>query len=1118
MTKETIPRFLAQLLDVTFSGSDLDSHLADITTNPHEVDKDAVGLGNVPNTDFTAAVGLNTAKVGITPTQASDITTNNAKISYTDATAVGLNTTHRGLTNDPHNVTKDQVGLGNVPNVDTTNASNITTGQLPSSVIPPIALTTVQTAASEVAMLALTTEEGDVVVRTDEEKSYMRNAGSSGTMTDFTELLSPAGGILSVNGDAGPVVVLTTGDLTEDTNKKYVTDAQLVVLGNTSGSNSGDQIISDATITTTDITTNNVSTSKHGFAPKGNGSATAFLNGQGAYTTPTGSGNVSTSGTPILNDFARFVNGTDIEGRSYSEVKSDLSLNNVDNTSDLGKPISTATQSALDGKAPSLGADDNYVTDAEKTNIGNLDSAAYQPTTAFASALGVDDNYVTDAEKVVIGNTSGSNSGDQDLSPYELLANKDTDVNLGTSDTKYSSQNAVKTYVDTTIEEVAPTRDEWYQNGFKDVNGGNPDNDVEITFDNVSRTLTVGPKAPETECYYYRLGYNYTITTPLTKQIDDEEGLWVFYIGSSGLTAAKNPSHASIDQVIEKTAIVAYVQWDATNNLGKLMWEAHGMNMAPATHHWIHDNIGAMYREGMALSDFSDVQGDGDQDRDVQFSISEGEFYDEDIEHTVTALAVGGNMDFWYLNGTDWRWTTVTEPGLTAGTGRLAYNDNGTQAEVTNADFALVHIFATNIMPNTGGDRQYIFIQGQNEYGTRALARAGADTEINNLTYGTLPLQEVVPVATIILQTNDNYANSIASRIYTLSDGSYFVDWRGSDLKATGGSVTDHGSLAGLSDDDHEQYLLVDGTRAMSGNLDIGTNNITNVGTVDGIDIATDVAANTLKVTNATHTGDVTGSTTLTIGANKVNDTHIDWGTGANQVNSGSVPESGNLYYTEARVNTNTNVAANSTFTATPSTVITAGTNLSWAGNTLNATGGGGTSTPYEQSFTATASQTNFTLTNTPVAAWVWVNGAAQDASTWSISGDDIVLSTAATNGDAVEVYYLTEVSVGDLDAKLDKVAEINAQTGTTYTLLSTDNGKIVTLNNGSAVTVTVPSGLGSGFNCTLIQIGAGTVSVSESSTTINNRNSHTDIAGQYGSATLLAYAANTFLFQGDTA
>ena len=84
--------------------------------------------------------------------------------------------------------------------------------------------------------------------------------------------------------------------------------------------------ISDATLPFTDITTGDVSTSKHGFAPKGNGSAAAFLNGQGAYTTPAGSGNVSTSGTPVINDFAKFVNATDIEGRSYAEVRTDLNV------------------------------------------------------------------------------------------------------------------------------------------------------------------------------------------------------------------------------------------------------------------------------------------------------------------------------------------------------------------------------------------------------------------------------------------------------------------------------------------------------------------------------------------------------------------------------------------------------------------------------------------------------------------------------------------------------------------------------------------------------------------------------------------------------------------------
>lgn len=96
--------------------------------------------------------------------------------------------------------------------------------------------------------------------------------------------------------------------------------------------------------------------------------------------------------------------------------------------------------------------------------------------------------------------------------------------------------------------------------------------------------------------------------------------------------------------------------------------------------------------------------------------------------------------------------------------------------------------------------------------------------------------------------------------------------------------------------------------------------------------------------------------------------------------------------------------------------------------------------------------------------------------------------------------------------------ATINDQTGTAYTLLASDNGKVVVLNNGLAVTVTVPSGLGAGFNCSFVQKGAGQVSFSASSTTINNRQSHTKINAQYGVASLVAYADNVFVLAGDTA
>ena len=52
------------------------------------------------------------------------------------------------------------------------------------------------------------------------------------------------------------------------------------------------------------------------------------------------------------------------------------------------------------------------------------------------------------------------------------------------------------------------------------------------------------------------------------------------------------------------------------------------------------------------------------------------------------------------------------------------------------------------------------------------------------------------------------------------------------------GAIT-HGNLSGLDSDDHVQYLLVDGTRGMSGSLNMNNNSITNVPTpIDSTDVA----------------------------------------------------------------------------------------------------------------------------------------------------------------------------------------------------------------------------------------------------------------------------------------
>ena len=69
----------------------------------------------------------------------------------------------------------------------------------------PVALTTIQTAANQSAHLALTAQEGDVVVRSDENKTYMHNGGSAGSMSDYTLMATPTDAVTSVAGNTGVV-------------------------------------------------------------------------------------------------------------------------------------------------------------------------------------------------------------------------------------------------------------------------------------------------------------------------------------------------------------------------------------------------------------------------------------------------------------------------------------------------------------------------------------------------------------------------------------------------------------------------------------------------------------------------------------------------------------------------------------------------------------------------------------------------------------------------------------------------------------------------------------------------------------------------------------------------
>lgn len=109
------------------------------------------------------------------------------------------------------------------------SASDITTGTLPTSVLPSLAINDFFTVANQAAMLALTAEKGDVASRTDQGgKMYILSSNSPSTLADWKPFLA-TGDVVSVNGNTGTVVIakgdigLGNVDNTSDVNKPVST-------------------------------------------------------------------------------------------------------------------------------------------------------------------------------------------------------------------------------------------------------------------------------------------------------------------------------------------------------------------------------------------------------------------------------------------------------------------------------------------------------------------------------------------------------------------------------------------------------------------------------------------------------------------------------------------------------------------------------------------------------------------------------------------------------------------------------------------------------------------------------------------------------------------------------
>jgi len=79
-------------------------------------------------------------------------------------------------------------------------------GKIPDDQLPPLSLTETFVVNSELEMVNLDAQMGDVAIRTDIDKTYIKGSGTTGTSSDWIELLT-ADGVSSVNGQTGNVIL-----------------------------------------------------------------------------------------------------------------------------------------------------------------------------------------------------------------------------------------------------------------------------------------------------------------------------------------------------------------------------------------------------------------------------------------------------------------------------------------------------------------------------------------------------------------------------------------------------------------------------------------------------------------------------------------------------------------------------------------------------------------------------------------------------------------------------------------------------------------------------------------------------------------------------------------------
>ena len=174
----------------------INSHIAN-KENPHNVNATQVGLGNVKNIDTTNATNITDGYL------ATKIIADGLIVSGNSSTTAVSKNSETGAYTVTAIVNKENAGLWNVPNVDTTNASNINSGTL---------------AINRIADNLILPGANISVTRSEENGAYTISATTGGVVP-----------VVSVAGKNGPDVVLSSISFTGACEATYNGESNVTV-------------------------------------------------------------------------------------------------------------------------------------------------------------------------------------------------------------------------------------------------------------------------------------------------------------------------------------------------------------------------------------------------------------------------------------------------------------------------------------------------------------------------------------------------------------------------------------------------------------------------------------------------------------------------------------------------------------------------------------------------------------------------------------------------------------------------------------------------------------------------------------------------------------------------